>query len=286
MSVPWYLKIAIKIALSRLPVPYQMWRRVGIFRAGGMTGPDYALRAFRYHVDKCGLSPPQNGFTVLELGPGDSLLTALFARAWGASRTILIDTAPLASRDVTVFHRAIDLLEREAPSEAARVSEVKRMDRIEDVLAALNAEYLTDGLASLRSIPTASVDLVVSQAVLEHIRRHEFAETLKSLRRVTRPGGAGSHNVDLHDHLADALNNLRFSERVWESEFFARSGFYTNRILFSEMLKIFAEAGFTVEVRGIARWPTLPTPRHSLIAQYRDLPDEELRTRWFGVVLR
>jgi hypothetical protein len=26
------------------------------------------------------------------------------------------------------------------------------------------------------------------------------------------------------------LNNLRFSERIWESEFMAKSGFYTNRI--------------------------------------------------------
>lgn len=287
MSVPRYLKILIKISLSRLPVPYQVWRRVGIFRAGGMAGPEYARWTFRILTERCGLATPKNGLTVLELGPGDSLLTALFARAWGATRTILIDAAPLASCDVTLFHRAVDLLQQEAPHEAARVADVKRLDRTEDVPAALNATYLTDGLASLRSIPTASVDFAVSRAVLEHVRLRNFAEMMKHLRRVTRAGGVGSHRVGIDDHhLGGALNNLRFSEAIWESEFFARSGFYTNRILFPEMLRIFDEPGFKTEFYDVVRWPALPTPRHKLNARFREFPDEALRVREFSVVLR
>ena len=39
-----------------------------------------------------------------------------------------------------------------------------------------------------------------------------------------RPGGLCSHVVDLKDHLGGALNNLRFSQRVWESRTMAGSG--------------------------------------------------------------
>jgi hypothetical protein len=92
--------------------------------------------------------------------------------------------------------------------------------------------------------------------------------------------------VDLRDHLGGALNNLRFSERIWESEFFARSGFYTNRICFAQMLSMFSAAGFTAEVGRVQRWPKLPTPRRSLAPQFREVSDEDLLVSSFDVRLR
>lgn len=79
-----------------------------------------------------------------------------------------------------------------------------------DVLAATNSQYFTDGLSSLRSIPTHSIDFIFSQAVLEHLRKHEFLDMMKELRRILKPTGICSHQVDLKDHLGGALNNLTF----------------------------------------------------------------------------
>ena len=45
---------------------------------------------------------------------------------------------------------------------------------IDDVAAACSAEYLTEGLVSLRKIPSASVDFVWYHAVLPYVRRKEF----------------------------------------------------------------------------------------------------------------
>jgi len=44
-----------------------------------------------------------------------------------------------------------------------------------------------------------------------------------------------SHRVDLRDHFGSALNNLRFSDKKWELDWIANSGFYTNRIRLQEM---------------------------------------------------
>ncbi len=44
---------------------------------------------------------------------------------------------------------------------------------IQDILSICNVTYLTEGLTSLIQIESDSVDLVFSQAVLEHIRGEE-----------------------------------------------------------------------------------------------------------------
>ena len=44
---------------------------------------------------------------------------------------------------------------------------------MDDVAKACGAEYLTEGLDSLRKIPTGSVDFVWSNAVLSYVRRSQ-----------------------------------------------------------------------------------------------------------------
>ena len=57
-----------------------------------------------------------------------------------------------------------------------------------------------------------------------------------------------SHQIDLRDHLGGGLNNLRFSDSLWESNFFVKSGFYTNRISFDKMISIFENISFKYEI--------------------------------------
>lgn len=143
----------------------------------------------------------------------------------------------------------------------------------------------TDGLASFSQIKENSVDLIFSQAVLEHIRKHEFLETMRACRRVISPTGIMSHKIDFKDHLGGALNNLRFNEKIWESDCFVKSGFYTNRIRYSEMLEIFEEAGFKVEVLKIDFWEKLPTPRNRLHSKFSILSDSDLLVKGSHILL-
>ena len=157
---------------------------------------------------------------------------------------------------------------------------------IQDVLSACDGNYLVKGIDSLKKIPSASVDWMFSQAVLEHILKCDFLPLMHELRRIMKPEGMCSHRVDLRDHLGSALNNLRFSEKVWESDWMAKSGFYTNRIRFKEMCRAFDQAGFAVEVLKKEYWEKLPTDRKYLSKSYRSLSDEELLVKDFDVLLR
>lgn len=281
MNAPWWTKIGAKLVLSRVPVPYDFWRRIGIFRQGAMDDPSYAFNVFRHHFDRIDFARKREGFVALELGPGDSVVSALIAVSHGARRTYLVDSGSYATTNMSVYHAASDYLRAQGLS-----SSLTNNDGFDDMLSKCGAVYLTTGLAGLREIPSASVDFIWSQAVLEHVRLHEFQELNRELRRIVRTDGVCTHAIDLADHLQEGLNNLRFSHDTWESDFFAHAGFYTNRLRYQSMLRHFEEAGFAVDVVRVKRWPQLPTPRTALHPQFSQLSDDELLIREFDVVLR
>jgi len=247
-----------------------------------MDNPADALDIFMKHLSSTGLDSLGDR-TVLELGPGNSSLTALFARSMGATRTWLVDSEPLASQDVRIFGLAERMLEaRHFPGTGIRNSRT-----VQAALEHLNTVYSTEGLISLRAIPDNSVDFLFSNAVMEHIRLCDFETTAREMRRVLKPDGVASHQIDFRDHLQNALNNLRFSENMWESQFMARSGFYTNRLPWPAMAKIFGHAGFNVELKSADLWPNgLPTPQRRMARPFKDMAAEDLRVKGAHVVLR
>jgi len=278
--IPWWIKIIIKIVLSRLPIGYELWQRLGLFRHGYMDQASYVLNVFNKHVAKAGLEGKLRGKTILELGPGDSIATALVAASHGAN-TILIDAGSFASSNVEGYRKLVEKLKEKG----LNPPDISAAETIEEIVAVCGARYLTQGLASFESIETGTVDLLFSQAVLEHIRKHEFLKTMQECLRVLCQEGIASHRVDLKDHLGGALNNLRFSEYIWESEFFVRSGFYTNRIRFTEMIGLFENTKFIVEVCDVTRWENLPIKRQLLSDDFIYLSDDDLKVSGFDILL-
>ncbi len=280
--IPWQAKIAAKIALSRLPVPYRFWRAVSCFDLGPMEDPEYALRVFREHFSRARPERGGDRFGCLELGPGNTLFTALIAPAFGFTEAILVDTGAFAADALPPYRNMAARL----AADALPTPLLEGCRTLADVLRAAGARYLTGGLASLRELPPRSVHFAFSHAVLEHVRRAEFEPTMRELARILHRDGVASHRVDLTDHLSGRLDNLRFAERRWESDLFAKSGFYTNRLRLPEILAACESAGLSVEVSGIERWGAPPTPRAKLAASFRDLPDSDLTVSAFDLLMR
>lgn len=291
-TVPWWMRIGIKIALARLPVPYGFWKKVRLFEHGDMNQPQRAMDNFLEHAGMAGVLDPNShlprlnvnddAFAVLELGPGDSLFSAVIARSLGASRSWLVDAAAYAATDMAAYVGLSNLLRCKGlalPFDAESMT-------LPDVLQACGAEYLTAGVRSLAQLPSASVDFCFSNAVLEHIPKGDFAKLADELLRVLKPDGVCVHRVDLKDHLGGGLNNLRFTEARWEGALFRNSGFYTNRIRFGEMVGLFEAAGFQCRLPRVVRWQELPLSRVALDASFRQLSDEDLLVSGFDIVLR
>jgi SAM-dependent methyltransferase len=250
-----------------------MLRSLSLAQHGGMARPQFALDAFLRHYNSVGFARKgEGGFRVLELGPGDSLFSAVIAKALGASHTCLVDVGPFARTELSHYRQMAEYLARHG----LKPPDLCGARRIEDVLAICGAEYRTRGLRSLKELPARSFEFIFSNGVLQHVWRSELPDTLDELRRLVHPGGATSHSVDLRDTMGHSLHHLRFSQRVWESDWFRSAGFYTNRLRLSELVGAAQRAGFAATLPEVNRWRALPVRRDRLAAPYRSMPDDEL----------
>jgi len=287
--VPWWARIAAKIALARLPVPYRLWKRLHLFEHGAMDRPAVALSTLLEHARTAGFIDEaqrvpcffaREDFAMLEIGPGDSLASGIAAHALGARRSILIDAGDFATRETSHYQAIVAHLAQRGYTRPSTGS----ADDVGSLLETCAVRYLTEGVDSLATIPSSSIDFCFSNAVLEHIAKADFGRLAHEMRRVLRPDGVCVHRVDFMDHLGGGLNNLRFREETWEGPLFAKSGFYTNRIRPQAMRELFEAAGFRCEITRVERWPAVPIDRKSLDPSFQDLPDEQLRV--FGMDFR
>lgn len=277
--IPWWIKLSAKVVLSRLPISYNFWKKLSLISHGGMNEPEYAYQVFIQHFNR--FQSPKQDFISLELGPGDSLFSALISKAFGGSKTYLVDVGDFADKNIKTYQAMAQFLkDKNLP-----VEDIEKCQSLTDILELCSANYLTSGLASLKNIPDSSVDFIWSHGVLELIRRSELLETLKELRRIIKPNGICSHLIPLVDSLGE-LNSLRFSQDIWESDFMFDSGFYANRLRYSQLLELFKIAGFATEVVQVRQWEALPTPKSKLSKEFSSISEEELSIYSFSVILQ
>jgi hypothetical protein len=280
--MPWQAKILVKIILSRLPINYRFWSRLGLFRHGQMDDYSYAWDVLQKHS---AVLQGAKGWRGLELGPGDGLLSSLLAPATFSSGLVLLDVGDYAHKNFEHYVTQVRGFIEEHPE--AELPDYSTATDIQSMLSKANGQYLFEGLESLRSLPDESFDLIFSQAVLEHVLRAEFAKIIHQSYRLVKTSGVVSHVIDFKDHLGGALNNMRIPSRLWERPWFAaRSGFYTNRLRLSEIVKICERVGFRVEVCNVRCWDESPINRTLLAHEFDYLSDEDLCVSGAHLIMR
>lgn len=272
----WYVKIPLKIIIARIPLSHAVWNKLGIFKHGEMQEFSYARGVFSGHLKRAGLMEKEKNTdkVVMEVGPGESLFSALLAKSYCFKRSLLLDVGNFALPTLDAYKKLSGWL----ANEGLPCPSINNCGSIDSMLTALDSQYLTDGLNSLRNLPGECVDFIFSHAVLEHIRKSEFIETSKEFWRILKSGGVSSHVIDFTDHLEQSINNLRFSDRFWEAEWVASSGFYTNRLRLGEMTRIFEDRGFKVDVLEKTEWRVVPISKKRLSVHFMSMTDAELKT--------
>lgn len=141
-------------------------------------------------------------------------------------------------------------------------------------------------------IPPASVDIVYSNLVLEHVTARALDAILSHSMRILRKGGVCWHNIDYTDHYShthrglSAINFLRYGEVLWRT-IGQNDIVYLNRLRRSEFLAAFARAGFEVEsIRDHYLDDSELLAPHLLSGRFADSSSEDLRCASSRVVLR
>ncbi len=266
----WILKATIQGALSVLPCANEIntflqrhvTKRLALTPQRFETKVSQCRRHLEYAFDIWG--GQRTSLAVLELGTGWHPVIPVGLYLCGASVvwTIDIESLLLPASPVAVARLFAEY------AASGRLSEIlpwAREDRIANMKKALE-EHAPDctGADFLKALdvkaqvadardtgmPRASVDLFVSNCVLEHIPRDVIVQILREFKRVAAPGAIMSHLVDMSDHYADSdhsitpLNFLKYSDRRWR--WFNNSLHYQNRLRIQDYRQIHNEAGFTI----------------------------------------
>ena len=244
---------------------------------------EYAVKIgneYLQQLAQVGLSA--RGIAVLELGPGINYGSALLLAAHDA-RVIVADRflVPWQSPYHDRFYAELGAwVRRNAPEADASV--VERFAASRGRASPLVREVAAPA-ESLREVGTAEVDVVLSNAMLEHSVRP--TAVARELFRVTQPGGYGIHQVDFRDHrdFSRPLEYLLLSREEFARVFTASHGECGGQIRPGEMRECFEDAGFQVlgfDPNIVASDEYLddflPRLRAATTSQYRDFPAAEL----------
>jgi len=164
----------------------------------------------------------------------------------------------------------------------------ERIARIEAVLAG----EPSDGLDIRYYVPWQQcwsgsgpgVDLVMSQAVLEHVEDIEGVH--RSLAAGLKIGGAASHVIDFRCHKMAGTwdGHLQYGDRLWKIVK-GRRPYLLNRRSPSEHLRAMESAGF--EILRAARVEAAPTiPRSSLAGRFSSWDEADRSTATMVVIAR
>ncbi len=281
------LRSYLPLTLSSLAVPLR--------EPGGTVSARYCYSVWLRHLcqaQRYGLNTSPS--VVAELGPGGSIGVGLAALLTGAERYYALDAVPRASdvRNQTVHRDLVQLL-------AARtdIPDEREFPRLHPSLPAYDFPrgILTDErlVASGRELPAsaityicpweridavrpASVDWVISQAVLEHV--DDLDLVYRAMASWLRPWGVMSHEIDFKSHgTAPAWNgHWAYGNRTW-TLIRGKRPYLINREPLGTHLRLLAKHGF--EVRHVARF-TMPSTleRSELAGPFRGISDEDLAT--------
>ena len=251
------------------------------------------------------------GKVVAEIGPGSSLGMGLAALLTGASRFFAFDISRHSDRayNLAVFDSLVDLFKNQTPIpgcdefpnirpdledlsfpeglikpeflDSARVAKIRQaivdLDRgDEGSLIAYRAPWDYEGA------PRESVDLVFSQAVMEHV--DDLDRSYGAMARSLKVGGYASHQIDFQSH-GTALEwngHWKYGPLSWKI-IRGNRGYLINRQPFSVHHRLLLDNGFEIlathqhcnvtnkRYRGAIKRPQLH-------AQFQFLNDKDLKT--------
>lgn len=246
------------------------------------------------------------GMTVAEVGPGDSIGVGMSALLSGADRYYALDAKAHATPALNRRNLAelISLFETMSPIPddgefpdvypklvtyafpvhiltRKLLEHTLRHERLERISASLSGGGHS-GEISIRYLAPwddlticapGEVDLVISQAVLEHV--HDMPTTYAALHRMLKPGGFMSHSVDFRSHRLTRAWNGHWTIPDWEWKLvYGKRPYLINRLAYSEHLDLMRQTGFEI-VRTVPI-PGSPLDPCHLANRFRHLKSNDL----------
>lgn len=203
----------------------------------------------------------KEGFASLEIGTGWYPIVPIGLFLAGADEIYTIDISSLLQ--TTAIHQTVGkLLDYYASGKLQNYLPVIKTDRLDVLKAALLMKgapekiletmhiKTTVGDARKMPFPDAKMDLINSNNTFEHIPEGILADILVEFKRVLKPDGVMSHQIDMSDHFAHLdksitiYNFLQFTDARWNN--IDNSIQPQNRLRITDFRRLHQQAGFKI----------------------------------------
>ncbi len=295
----WLIKSAIHRAISLMPGTH-FWN--GILQAtlsrSLELNPErfeHRLALCRRHLEHLREFYPQatQSFSVFELGTGWHAVVPAGLFLCGASEIWTVDI--VSHLDAGRLEQALGLIceysDRGALARHLPGVRPERLARLKQAAAGAGARPAPETLEALgiharvrdaqdTGLPTGSIDLVISDAVLEYLPQEVLANMLREFKRIARPGAVLSHYLNLgdqyatFDHQITPFNFLKYSQRQWRWLDSPVAGKSRRRL--PDYRRIFAEAGCPVLREDHASGGASDLAKIRLAPEFRHYSQEDL----------
>jgi hypothetical protein len=305
---PWLLKAMIQRGVGALPYPH-FWN--GLLQDWVTHSTRLTDEIFFENLQNCRIhlanlqrhSPiaPRN-FCAFELGTGWFPVVPIGLFLCGAREIWTWDIAPLLRRDRLkgVIDRFLKLEQKQLlrnhlatlPERLMLLREVmldfdSRKREPDQLLDYLNIHYRI-GNAIQSGLPPASVDLIVSDVVLEYLPVAELSNIFREFRRIAAPEAVMSHSIALDDQYSGSdpritqFNFLRFSDGIWR--WLTNPIIPLNRLRITDYRNLFIEQGFQIVEEIARRGDPAELARTPLAERFRRYPIEDLLVTYARLV--
>lgn len=303
-----YIRPLLEGIVSYIPGLYKLYKLQGKNR-GMIRSARYSYSAWLRRLvmaDKNGLSTHPN--VVAELGPGGSLGIGLAALLTGADKYYALDIAPYAEieTNIKVFDELVDLfMKREEIPDIPRLkpyldsrqfpSHILTSQCLNETLKPKRIEAIRKALLNLGDkdereieisyfvpwydanvIRKESVDMVYSQAVLEHV--DNLTHAYGAIYCWLKAGGIMSHQIDFKSHgtAREWNGHWRYSDFIWKLTKGKRR-YLLNRHPHSTHIRLMQKYGFQVVSDMKVKSDSL-IQRKDLSPRFKDISDDDLTT--------
>lgn len=300
------MKLKIKALLSGLATYIPGYK----FRVGtdGTDSARYCYSVWLRHL----VLAHENGLLkfpvkkVAELGPGDSIGIGLAALISGVEEYFALDIVPYANtqNNLAIFEELLEMFknkedipsDNEFPDINPKLKsykfphEILNEERLQASLEPLRISKIRKSIKNLNTVGSmvhyiapwndskviqeSSVDMIYSQAVLEHI--DDLSNTYHAMHLWLKPTGFMSHQIDYRCHgKADTWNgHWTYSDIMWKLVVGRRS-YLLNREPHSTHIRLHLDNKFKI-VKDYSISSTTKLSKNNLANRYKDIPDEDL----------
>lgn len=276
---------------------------------GGSISARYCYSVWLRHLTLAAESGQNDNPTVVaELGPGDSLGVGIAALLTGAERYLAFDVVAHANveRNASVLDELVELFRtrtaipdgNEFPEVSPRLSDyrfpqrVLGPERMEKALAPSRIASIRVSISRCDSpksmiqyrapwfsdnvVNPGSIDMIFSQAVLEHV--DDLTDAYRVMRRWLAPHGFMSHEIDFKSHgwASEWNGHWSYSNFMWKL-IRGRDSWFINREPASTHLGLLEREGYRV-IRFDRETRPNQIKRHQLSKRFRQMLDIDLQT--------